>query len=670
MAISTTKQIPQITSKIVILVGCAVLLGWLGNITLLKSLIPNVASMKVNTALCFIVAGVALRYLSLGNDQQRRRMIAQGCALAVMIISLLTLSEHFLGLNLGIDQLLFRDLPLSVATAHPGRMGVNTAINFLLVGGALWLLACRRSRKLQPRLIWVAQGLTLVAGLIALQALVGFAYGVEVFYRFSVYTTSMAIHTALTFLVLGVGILFSSTESGLMATVTSKFNGGLVAQQLIPRAIILPLVFGWLILQGQKANYYDPAFAMSLLVLSMNVIFIGLIWHSAMLLNQVDEKRQRAELAAKQKAQRMQLFAQSDLIGILTADIYGGLSEVNDAFLKIVGYTREDFQAGLRWMEITPPEYLPLDEAAIAEAKITGVSKPFEKVYLHKDGTRVPVLVGFTLVGEEREEAVAFVLDISEHKQAEAQLIQFNETLEERVRQRTAQLEAANKELESFSYSVSHDLRAPLRHITGFVDLLQKQLGIAALDPASQRYLNIISDTTKLAGKLIDDLLSFSRMGRTNMRYSRVDLHQLVQEVQWDLEPETRNRQVNWIVKPLPQVQGDPAMLRLVLGNLLENAVKYSRNSATAEIVIGSSCEEREVIVFVQDNGVGFDMRYVHKLFGVFQRLHSDSQFEGTGVGLANVQRIVHRHGGRVWAEAEIDRGATFYFSLPKEMET
>jgi|GEM_PF-1847524 len=671
MAITTTKQIPQIASKIAILVGCAVLLGWFGNVTLFKSLLPGVASMKANTAVCFVGVGVALRYLPPPEEKnQRQRMITQGCALVVIIISLLTLSEYFLGWNLGIDELLFRDLPLSAATLYPGRMGLNTAINFLLLSGAIWLIASRKPRILHTRIILVAQGLSLLAGLVALQALVGYAYGVKIFYKFSVYTTSMAVHTALMFLVVCTGVFFSSPESGLMTTITSKLNGGLVARQLIPSTVILPLVFGWLILQGQKANYYDPAFAMSLLVLSMNVIFIGLIWHSAMLLNQVDEKRQRAELAGRQKDERMQLFTQSDLIGILTADIYGGLSEVNDAFLKIVGYTREDFQTGkLRWKDMTPPEYSQLDEAAIAEAKITGSSKPFEKVYLHKDGTPVPVLLGFILVGEERQEAVAFVLDLTERKQAEAQLIEFNETLEERVKQRTVQLEAANKELESFSYAVSHDLRAPLRHITGFVDLLQKQLGTAALDPASQRYLNIISDTTKLAGKLIDDLLSFSRMGRTNMRYSTVDLHQLVQEVQQDLESETRNRQVNWIVKPLPQVSGDPAMLRLVLGNLLENAVKYSKNSVTAEIVVGSSCEEREVIVFVRDNGVGFDMRYVHKLFGVFQRLHTDSQFEGTGVGLANVQRIVHRHGGRVWAEAEVDRGATFYFSLPKDME-
>ncbi len=231
--------------------------------------------------------------------------------------------------------------------------------------------------------------------------------------------------------------------------------------------------------------------------------------------------------------------------------------------------------------------------------------------------------------------------------------------------ERTAQLEAANKELESFSYSVSHDLRAPLRHVTGFALLLQKK-GASMLDEKALSYLNSISESAKQMGILIDDLLAFSRLGRSEVKKNRINLGYLVKGVLKDFEEETRNRDIAWEVGELPEVSCDGSMLRLAFVNLVSNAVKFTRPRARADIKIGCISEKCEFIIFVRDNGVGFDPKYQDKLFGVFQRLHHQDEFEGTGIGLANVRRLIQRHGGRTWADSEIGKGATFYFSLPK----
>jgi hypothetical protein len=240
-----------------------------------------------------------------------------------------------------------------------------------------------------------------------------------------------------------------------------------------------------------------------------------------------------------------------------------------------------------------------------------------------------------------------------------------NTRLEQQVRERTAELESANKELEAFSYSVSHDLRAPLRHIDGFTGLLNKSIG-STLSETDKRYLNLIVSSVSQMSRLIDDLLDFSRMGRAEMRRIEVNLQDLLEKIIQEIQPETEGRNIVWKKGSLPLVQADPSLLRQVFSNLLFNAIKYSRPRDPAEIEIGCKIEPEETVIFVRDNGVGFDMQYADKLFGVFQRLHRKEEFEGTGIGLANVRRIVARHGGRTWAEGKVDEGATFYFSLPR----
>ncbi|MDO8464404.1 MAG: DUF3365 domain-containing protein [Gallionella sp.] len=259
------------------------------------------------------------------------------------------------------------------------------------------------------------------------------------------------------------------------------------------------------------------------------------------------------------------------------------------------------------------------------------------------------------------------VHDITERKQLEEKVNELNRNLESRVIERTALLEASNKDMENFSYSISHDLRAPLRAINGFSKILQEEYA-NRLDDEGKRLLNVVGDNARKMGKLIDDLLAFSRAGRNEINCSIIDMKKLATSVWEELEPNRAGRDVQLCIGDMPPAEGDPAMIRQVVFNLLSNAVKFTQHRANARVEVGGQTDEHETIYHVKDNGVGFDMQYAGKLFGVFLRLHGMDEFEGTGIGLAIVKRIIAKHGGRVWAEGKVGEGATIYFALPKRL--
>lgn len=337
---------------------------------------------------------------------------------------------------------------------------------------------------------------------------------------------------------------------------------------------------------------------------------------------------------------------------------------VNEAFTQMTGYSMEEVLGKTpRILQGPKTERVALNQ--IRNALVTRQPVRVEVFNYCKDGSGFWVELSIVPVADETgcyTHWIAIQRDITEQKQVEAKICNLNEKLQRNV----AELAAVNQELEAFSYSVSHDLRAPLRHINGFTDLLQKKAA-STLDEKNCRYLKTISESAKRMGNLIDDLLAFSRMGRVEMLNTRVKVEQLIREVQQDLQTDVEGRDIVWEVDPLPEVQGDSSMLRLVIVNLISNAVKYTRTQVQAHIKIGCfPGQHDETVFFIQDNGVGFDMQYANKLFSVFQRLHSSEEFEGTGIGLATIRRIIHRHGGRTWAEGVVEEGATFYFSLPK----
>ncbi len=388
-----------------------------------------------------------------------------------------------------------------------------------------------------------------------------------------------------------------------------------------------------------------------------------------------ERKRAEEELAPAQ-ALLMAAIEESPA-GIVIADAPDGRIRVaNSASLAIRGLGGDSLTGipadrhASHWQTFHPDgtpyaaEDLPLSRAVLRGETTRNV----EVIIRRTDGANRYVLANGAPVRDSYGQVVAGIVvfpDVTDLKRAEQEIRQLNEDLERRVRLRTSQLEAANKELEAFAYSVSHDLRAPLRHMDAFAEMLQSRAS-ASLDEKGLRYLKNIRDAALRMGMLIDDLLAFSRAGRVPMRSAPVALDALVQQVLKELEPEMRGRRIDWAIDPLPGVTGDRTLLRQVMANLLSNAVKFTAGRDPARIEVQGREDDEEVVVLVRDNGVGFDDKYAEKVFGLFQRLHGPDEFSGTGVGLSNVRRIVHRHGGRTWAEAQPGQGAAFYFSLPK----
>jgi PAS domain S-box-containing protein len=384
-----------------------------------------------------------------------------------------------------------------------------------------------------------------------------------------------------------------------------------------------------------------------------------------------EERRRRraAEEAWHRSEERLRLLVegvQDYAICLLDAD--GCITSWNSASERIEGYRPDDL-IGRHFSFVFNPEDQKAGRAE-ESIKIAAAKGRYEGEFwlVRKDASGYWANVVLTSLHGHDGRLIGFtevIRNITERKRSQEEVQRWSAELEQRVNRRTAQLEAANRELEAFSYSVSHDLRAPLRHIEGFIAMLRESAK-DKLDQEQQEMLGIIADSAKKMDRLIDDLLAFSRMARAEMLQRKVNMAAVVEQARHELRPQMERRKIKWTIQPLPEIDGDPALLRQVILNLLANALKFTVNRGEARIEIGSRDMDREHVFFVRDNGVGFDQNYAHKLFGVFQRLHPTNEFPGTGIGLAIVRRIIARHGGRTWAEGEVDRGATFYFSIPK----
>ena len=400
-------------------------------------------------------------------------------------------------------------------------------------------------------------------------------------------------------------------------------------------------------------------------------IYIAIISVSSLIMASVIEERKQTQKVLHESAEKFRVVFEYSPVGKSITGLDGSL-QTNKAFSDMLGYSEEEFQS-IKWKEITHPDDIA-ESNEIIDSLIKGeyLTRSYEKRYLHKNGSIIFADVRTTLKRNEQDNPIfliTVVTDITERKKAEAEILRLNQVLEQRVIERTEQLETANKELESFSYSVSHDLRAPLRAIAGFTNKLSENY-IHLLDEEGKRLTGIIIKNTNKMGQLIDDLLTFSRLGRKNMTVKRVDMQELFKETWEEIKTLYGRHIIKFKIHELPKAYGDPVLLKQVVLNLLTNAAKFTKYKDEAIIEVGIKMENGNNIYFVKDNGAGFNQQYSDKMFQVFQRLHSEKEFEGTGIGLAIVKRIINMHGGKVWAEGKENEGAVIYFDInQKEME-
>jgi signal transduction histidine kinase len=672
-----TLVLLRLCAAVVALVGLLVLVGWATNNEILKRGLPSAVTMKPNSAACFVFCGCNL-WLAGARSRWARR-VARAFALVTALIGLLTLAEYFSGFRLGLDEWLFQDSSQPIGDSLPARMSPATAFCFLIAGCALFMAALpQRQRSLDPYL--GATGASLAA--VGFIGIAGYLIDGLFHLRWWNYT-GLAVPTAVAFCFLGLGVLGLIWREGQMAWALDKLTTwGFLAGVLM------------LLVSAAISYHFTSAFGDAL----------GRVSHTQEVLKEVErvettilelQAAQRAYILTGAPALREQfdeakrsLPSRLDRVYLLTGD--------NPQQQRNVAEIRPAIEAQVKWAEATMDTY-DHDGAAAAAALIAkGTGVPLGRVVRIRMGqlrteeysllgsrqddtslaskntflvlplgtivSMVLLTLGIFFLNAGARERVVYQRDL---ENSYREIRAMKDVLEERVIARTAELETANRELEAFTYTVSHDLRAPLRAVDGYSQAVIEDYAKSLPDEGG-RLLRVIRSSAQHMGQLIDDLLMFSRLGRQALERTETDTVKLVNAALQDVEPQIKGRNLEVRIGNLPKMSCDPALMRQVWVNLLSNAAKYSAKREHAVIEVDFKEMGVEGVYLVRDNGSGFDMRYVNKLFGVFQRLHRSDEFEGTGVGLAIVQRVVTRHGGRIWAEGAVDQGATFFFTVPR----
>ena len=783
-------------------IGFFGLLSWATGIVFLRRVVGDHSEIKPNTALGLLMCGLALCALhSRSLGERTRKWTARGLAAASMLVIAATLAEFLFSRSSGIDDILVRAVGSSLRT---GRMAPHTALGLFLAGLAMLLLTLRGR--------WFhrfSQAFTISIGIISLITLFGYTFEISPLYKIG-NPALMAVPTAIALGFFSIGMLLATPASGLFAPIANGGGGGLMLRRMLPLAIVVPWLLGWLASQGKKWGLYGGDTDDALFALALIFCFTVLLYLSARALNRLDNENERSRELLRDNSEQWQLTfncmseglsyhdpdynvvganqafrnllsgqcvedqkcyrlvhgteappencpmrktlqtgdtAQSEIYeprlgrhlqirtdpvrdragkifrvvhvvediterkkaeenirllaaivessedAIYSTDMEGRIQSWNHGAERMYGYTASEVlgqtpamlyppELGSNWREIREKIH---EGRSVEQPELLRIRKDGSKLYVSLSVAPLRDQKGNVIGGSgiahditrlkraqeeieraEQERSRLLVLEQKARRELErknAEIASLNSELEERVRLRTAELEVSNKELETFSYSVSHDLRAPLRSLDGFSHILLEEY-TDKLDDTGRDYLNRLRHSSQQMGHLIDALLLLSRVSRAEMNEELVDLSRMVRQIAGELRKSAPERNLEFEIADGVIATGDPRLLHILVQNLLANSWKFTSKRQWATIQFGVAEKDRKRVFFVRDNGAGFEMAYAKKLFGAFQRLHSSSEFEGSGIGLATVQRIVRRHNGMVWAEGAPNQGATFFFTL------
>jgi PAS domain S-box-containing protein len=665
--VSDVVKLAHRVSAGIVVIALLVLCGWMFDVIWLKSVWPGLATMKANTALGFVLAGAALWFsvsqVSAAVPAWRKRT-AQFLSLMLGLLSLVTLIEYGLDTNLGIDEALFVDYQHPAYASAPGRMAAMSAINFLLLSVAIFLIDVETGRGMRP-----SHGLVLFIVANSFLAILGYLFGIEPLYRVVAYS-SMALHTAILFVASAICVACARPTNRLILSIISDDAAGLINRRLLPAAILIPPAIGWLRWQGELAGYYSTGFGLALNITSNVAIFSVLIWSSSRAVQKLHEQ----QVALTRTNIWQQAILNSADFTIISTDKLGTIRTINNGVAKKLGYQPQELINQSIVDRIHEPSELaaradaltielgyevsPNFDALAAKARVAGCDEN-DWTYIGKNGHKVVVRLSVSPLINSYGKISGFVaigMDVTKQRNAEVAL-----------RESLAALDDRNRELQDFAFVASHDLQEPLRKIRMFSDRLLSEYA-AQLDDRAQQYLKRNMQAATRMQTLIDDLMTYSRVATRGQSFVPVDLNKLVAAIVDDLEARivSSSGKVEWT--GLPTVKGDATQLRQLFQNLIANALKFrhpQRIPVVRVLANHASKGGSGWLIQVQDNGIGFDMAHAERIFAPFKRLHSRSEFEGTGIGLAIVRRIVERHGGHITARAVPGEGACFTIALP-----